>query len=302
MKATSLFVLTNLAVMAMIAILAQLFGINKILMQNGIQWQLLFLVSAVFGSAGAFISLLGSKNAAKRMPNMQIIHTPSNAAEVFVYQTVAQMADRLNINMPEVGIFYQDAPNAFATGANKNEAFVAVSSGLLQNMTQEEVAAVIGHEMAHVKNGDMVTMTLLQGVLNSFVYFIAWIGALLISQRRRNENENHNHAGMQNFIVFQIAQQIISVSLGFLANIIIMWFSRYREYHADRGGAALTSRQSMINALKVLQNLQNQGRTRRLPSNMAAFGITSFAGLFATHPPLEKRIEALEYGDKNLYV
>lgn len=285
MKAIFLLVTTNIAVMAMIGIVVKVLGLEPALQANGLNLTSLFIVSALFGFAGSFVSLLISKTMAKRGMGVEVIEQPRNETEAWIYNTVERMSGELGIKMPEVGIFHNDAPNAFATGASKNNSLVAVSTGLLQIMSRDEVEAVIGHEMAHVNNGDMVTSTLLQGVLNTFVFFFARIVAQVMSQGR----DGQSSAG--SYFMISMVMQLV---LGALASMVVMWFSRYREFHADAGGADLTSNQSMANALRALKRMQDGGAETALPSQMAAFGITAFGGLFATHPPLEKRIEALE--------
>lgn len=285
MKAVFLLVTTNIAVMAMIGIVVKVLGLEPALQASGLNLISLFIISALFGFGGSFVSLFMSKMMAKRSMRVQTIEQPRNETEAWIYNTVQRMSGELGIKMPEVGIFHNDAPNAFATGASKNNSLVAVSTGLLQIMSRDEVEAVIGHEMAHVNNGDMVTSTLLQGVLNTFVFFFARIVAQIMSQNR----DGQSSAG--SYFMISMVMQLV---LGALASIVVMWFSRYREYHADAGGAALTSNQSMANALRALKRLQDGGAQMALPDQMAAFGITAFGGLFATHPPLEKRIAALE--------
>ncbi len=285
MKAIFLLVTTNIAVMAMIGIVVKVLGLDPVLAENGLNLISLFIISAVFGFAGSFISLLMSKSMAKRSMGVEVIKQPQNATEQWIYQTVERMSQQLEIKMPEVGIFHNDAPNAFATGASKNNSLVAVSSGLLQIMRRDEVEAVIGHEMSHVNNGDMVTSTLLQGVLNTFVFFFARIVAQIMSSNRSGESSAGSY-----FMISMLMQ----VVLGALASLIVMWFSRHREFYADAGGADLTSNHSMANALRALKRLQDGGAHMALPEQMAAFGITALGGLFATHPPLEKRIAALE--------
>ncbi len=285
MKAIFLLITTNIAVMAMIGVVVKLLGLEPVLAANGLNLTSLFIISAIMGFAGSFISLFMSKMMAKRSMGVQIIENPQNETEQWIYNTVKRMSDDLNLKMPEVGIFYNDAPNAFATGASKNNSLVAVSSGLLQVMTRDEVEAVIGHEMAHVKNGDMITSTLLQGVLNTFVFFFARIIAQVMSSNRNGESSAGSY-----FMISMLMQMV----LGFFASMIVMWFSRHREYHADAGGASLTSNRSMANALRALKRLQDGGAQMALPDQMAAFGITALGGLFSTHPPLEKRIAALE--------
>ncbi|PIE42549.1 MAG: protease HtpX [Gammaproteobacteria bacterium] len=286
MKAISLLITTNIAIMAMMAIIVKLLGLEPVLAENGLNLISLFILSAVMGFAGSFISLLMSKTMAKRSMGVQVIEQPQNQTEAWIYNTVERMSAELGIKMPEVGIFHNDAPNAFATGASKNNSLVAVSTGLLQIMSRDEVEAVIGHEMSHVNNGDMVTSTLLQGVLNTFVYFFARIIAQVMSSNSRD--------GQSSAASYFMISMLMQVVLGVLASMVVMWFSRHREYHADRGGATLTSTRSMANALRALKRLQEGGAQMALPDQMAAFGITAFGGLFATHPPLAKRIAALE--------
>lgn len=288
MKAGFLLIITNIAVMAMIAIIVKVLGLEPLLQQNGTNIYGLFLFSAVVGFAGSFISLLMSKSMAKRGMGVQVIDTPSNEVEAWIKRTVERMAGELGIKTPECGIFDNPSPNAFATGASKNNSLVAVSTGLLQTMSKEEVEAVIGHEMAHVNNGDMITSTLLQGLMNTFVFFFARIIAQAISRG----GDGRSSSGM-----YFIVSMVMQVLLGFLASIVVKGHSRWREYHADAGGAALTSKKDMADALRALQRMKNGGATQPLPDQMAAFGITNFinfGGLFSTHPPLEKRIEALE--------
>ncbi|MBS9777975.1 MAG: protease HtpX [Gammaproteobacteria bacterium] len=288
MKAIFLLISTNIAVMAMIGVVVKLLGLEPVLQENGLNLTSLFIISAVMGFAGSFISLFMSKTMAKRGMGVHVIETPQDATEQWIYSTVEKMSAELGIKMPEVGIFHNDAPNAFATGASKNSSLVAVSTGLLQVMSRDEVEAVIGHEMAHVNNGDMITSTLLQGVLNTFVYFFARIAAQIMSSNRDGQSSAGSY-----FMISMVMQMV----LGVFASMIVMWFSRYREFHADAGGAALTSNKSMANALRALKRIQDGGHSMALPDQMAAFGITAFGGLFSTHPPLEKRIAALEAND-----
>ncbi|MFZ1342604.1 protease HtpX [Thiothrix eikelboomii] len=287
-----LLALTNFAVMTVLFVtmnvLAALFGIN---MSRGSMTSML-VMAIVFGFGGSFISLLMSKWMAKKSMGVQLIEQPSNNQERWLVETVRRQAEKVGIGMPEVGIFYSPDPNAFATGANKNNALVAVSQGLLQNMTPDEVEAVLGHEIGHIANGDMVTQTLLQGVLNTFVFFFARVIGMLIDGLLRGNNQENNGVGVGYFIGSMIAE----ILLGFLATIIVMWFSRYREFRADEAGAELAGRQKMIAALRRLQQAHG---VHELPGEMAAFGIagglgSSFGKLFMTHPPLEERIAALQ--------
>ncbi len=301
MKRIILLILTNLAVVAVLGIvwniLDQLFGITQYFARMGLpaEFGYIAVMSLVLGFGGAFISLMMSKSMTIRSMGVHIIDNPTSKQERWLLDVVKRQADRVGINMPTVGIFYTDEPNAFATGARKNDALVAVSSGLLENMTADEVEAVLGHEMSHVANGDMVTMTLLQGVLNTFVIFfsrvIAYLVDSLLSGNRDNQ-QSHASYGMTYFLVSMVAQ----VLLGFLASMIVMWFSRYREFHADKGGANLAGREKMIAALRRLQQV---GKPHDLPGEMAAFGIMGgmahgLKKLFMSHPPLDERIEALQ--------
>ena len=287
MKRILLFVLTNVAVMAVLMVTTRLLGVDRYLTANGLNMTALAGFSLVMGFGGAIISLLMSKTMAKMSTGAQVITQPRNADEAWIVQTVQKFADKAGIGMPEVAI-YDGAPNAFATGAFKNSALVAVSTGLLQSMTREEVEAVIGHEVAHVANGDMVTMTLIQGVMNTFVVFLSRvIGYAVDSFLRKGDSENSG-PGMG----YYITTIVLDILLGFVAAIIVAWFSRQREFRADAGAAQLMGRkQPMINALARLGGLT----PGELPKTMAAMGITGGLGkLFSTHPPMEERIEALQ--------
>lgn len=275
---------TNVAVMVVLglvmSILAKVFGI-----QLGGTNQLL-VVSAVIGFAGAIISLFLSKTMAKRSMKVRIIETPSTEEEVWLVKTVQKQAEAAGIGMPEVGIFDSSSPNAFATGWNKNNALVAASSGLLHVMTRDEVEAVMAHEISHVANGDMVTMTLIQGVVNTFVFFLASIIGRLVD-RAVFKNESGHGIG---YFVARTAAQVV---LGILASMIVMWFSRWREFRADSGAAKLAGNEKMIAALKRLQSAHEPAD---MPAEMAAFGIqsSSLKKLRSSHPPLEDRIAALQ--------
>ena len=287
MKRIVLFVLTNLAVMLVLMVTARILGVDRFLTANGLNMTALAGFSLVMGFGGAIISLLISKPMAKWTAGVQIIDQPRNADEAWIVDTVRRFADKAGIGMPEVGIF-EGEPNAFATGAFKNSALVAVSTGLLRNMTREEVEAVIGHEVAHIANGDMVTMTLVQGVMNTFVVFLSRvIGYAVDSFLRKGDNESSG-PGMG----YYITTIVLDIVLGFLAAIIVAWFSRQREFRADAGAAELMGRkQPMINALARLGGLT----PGELPKSMAAMGIAGGLGkLFSTHPPIEERIAALE--------
>jgi len=299
MKRTLLLMATNFAIVAMLGIvwnvLDSMFGISESLRQMGMpaEFGYIALMSLVMGFAGAFISLWMSKGAAKRSMGVRVIEQPANQQERWLMNVVARQAEKVGVDMPEVGIFETNEVNAFATGARRNAALVAVSTGLLNTMTADEAEAVMGHEMAHVANGDMVTQTLLQGVMNTFVFFFSRVIATLVnSLLSRGEGNRGGSYGMVYFMVSMVAQ----VALGFLASLVVMWFSRYREFKADIGGADLAGRQKMIDALKALQR---GSQPHDLPGELAAFGIAGgfkrgFEKLFSTHPPLEDRIAALE--------
>ena len=287
MKRILLFVLTNVAVMAVLMVTSRLLGVDRFLTANGLNMTALAGFSLVMGFGGAIISLLISKPMAKFGTGAHVIDQPRNADEAWIVDTVRRFADKAGIGMPEVAI-YEGEPNAFATGAFKNSALVAVSTGLLQNMTREEVEAVIGHEVAHVANGDMVTMTLIQGVMNTFVVFLSRvIGYAVDSFLRKGDSENSGPG-----IGYMVTTIVLDIVLGFVAAIIVAWFSRQREFRADAGAAQLMGRkQPMINALARLGGLH----PGELPKTMQAMGITGSLGkLFSTHPPIEERIAALQ--------
>jgi len=262
--------------------------LDYMLYQNGVNLNLdsLLLVSAVIGMSGSFISLLMSKWMAKSSMGVHVIGRPANATEQWLLESVRRLAQGAGIGMPEVGIFDSPAPNAFATGFNKNNALVAVSTGLLQQMSSDEVEAVLGHEISHVSNGDMITLGLLQGVVNTFVIFFARIAGFFVD-RVLLRNERGFGPG------YFITQIVAQIAFSILASMIVMWFSRYREFHADAGGARLAGRQKMIDALRALQRAHDP---EPLPGGMAAFGIIGggFSRLFMSHPPLEERIAALQ--------
>lgn len=287
MKRIALFLLTNLAVLVVISITLRLLGVDRILDQSGgINFNALLVLSVVMGFAGSLISLFMSKWMAKRSVGAHVIETPSNATEQWLVNTVKRQAEQAGIGMPEVAIY--DAPdiNAFATGWNRNDALVAVSTGLINNMSQEEAEAVLGHEVSHIANGDMVTLTLIQGVVNTFVIFFSRIAGYIVD---RVILKNERGEGMGFFITTMVAQLV----LGVFASMIVMWFSRHREFRADVGGASLAGRHKMIAALERLKLNQEQAT---LPQSVAAFGISgggALGRLFMTHPPLEERIAAL---------
>ena len=287
MKRIFLFVLTNLAVVVVLGVVASLLGVNRYLTANGLNLGALLGFALVMGFGGAIISLLISKPMAKWSSGVRVIEQPQNADEAWIVETVRKFADKAGIGMPDVGIFEGD-PNAFATGAFRDSALVAVSTGLLYNMTREEVEAVIGHEVAHIANGDMVTMTLIQGVMNTFVVFLSRvIGYAVDSFLRRNDEENSGPG-----IGYMVTTIVLDIVLGFAAAIIVAWFSRQREFRADAGSAQLMGRkQPMINALARLGGVQ----AGELPKSVAAMGIAGGIGqLFSTHPPIEERIAALQ--------
>ena len=286
-----LFLITNIAVLAVLSISMRLLGVDQMLASQGVAMNLtgLLIMAAIIGFTGSFISLAISKWMAKRSMGVQLIEQPANNRERWLQETVRRQAEQAGIGMPEVGIFNSPEPNAFATGMNRNNALVAVSSGLLEKMTQDEVEAVLGHEVSHVANGDMITMGLLQGVLNTFVIFISRVIGTFVD---RVVFKNERGFGIGYFVVSIIAELI----LGVFAAMIAAWFSRRREFRADAGGAQLAGKQKMIAALQRLQ--QNQEETSAMPGELAAFGISGslkhgIAAALMTHPPLAVRIEAL---------
>jgi heat shock protein HtpX len=290
MKRIALFLATNIAVLVVIAVIVQLLGIGRVSDATGLNLGNLLALSAVIGFTGSIISLLLSKPMAKWSTGAQVITQPQNADEQWLVETTARLAQRAGIGMPEVAI-YEGEPNAFATGAFKNSALVAVSTGLLESMTHDEIEAVLAHEVAHIQNGDMVTLALVQGVVNTFVVFFSRIIGYMADKAL---NKDGNGDGMISFIVSIVFQ----ILFGILASMIVAWFSRRREFRADAGAAALVGHpQSMIAALARLQQMQ----TGALPQNMAAMGIGASPGLmqlFSTHPPLEDRIAALQAGSR----
>ena len=283
-----MFLATNIAVMALISLVFSLFGFQGLLAQNGVDLDLqaLLVYSAVIGFSGSIISLLLSKFMAKRTMGVHVIKQASNEMERWLVQTVTMQAERANIGMPEVGIFEHPSPNAFATGWNKNDALVAVSTGLLQSMTKNEIEAVLAHEVSHVSNGDMVTLTLIQGVVNTFVVFLSRVIGHVVDRVVFKVERGHGPA----FWIVSIIAQII---LGIFASMIVMWFSRYREFKADAGGAKLAGRNNMIAALKRLKQMQD---APPMPEEMAAFAISAgkVQKLFSSHPPLDERIKQLQ--------
>ncbi|MBT8447462.1 MAG: protease HtpX [Gammaproteobacteria bacterium] len=284
-----LFLGTNIAIMVVLSIAMKVFGLDGVLQQNGVDLDLqaLLIISAIVGMTGSFISLAMSKTLAKRSVGAQVITDPRSDTEQWLVNTVRQQAKSANIGMPEVAIFDSPQPNAFATGMNRNAALVAVSTGLLQHMQRNEVEAVLAHEVSHVANGDMVTLTLIQGVVNTFVFFFSRVIGHVVDRVVFKVQRGHGPA-------YWITAMIAQVVLGILASAIVMWFSRWREFRADAGGASLAGRQNMIAALDRLK----QGSQQPLPDQVAAFAISGgvAAGLkklFMTHPPLDERIAAL---------
>ncbi len=292
MKRIFLFLATNLAIIVVLSISLRLLGFERILDEQGVGLDLnsLLVFAAVFGFGGSLISLATSKWTAKRLTGAQVIEQPRNATEIWLIETVRRQAKQAGIGMPEVAIYDAPEVNAFATGASRNNALVAVSTGLLRSMTQDEAEAVLAHEVSHVANGDMVTLALIQGVVNTFVIFLSRVIGHLVDRVVFKTERDHGPA-------FWVTAIVAELVLGILASIIVMWFSRQREFRADRGGANLAGREKMIAALERLA----AGHTAPLPDQMAAFGIVGGIGgglkrLFMTHPPLEERIAALKAG------
>lgn len=292
MKRVLLFLATNLAIIVVLSITLRLLGVERILDAQGVGLDLnaLLMFAAVFGFGGALISLALSKWTAKRLTGAQVISEPRTPTEIWLVETVRRQAKQAGIGMPEVAIYDAPEVNAFATGASRNHALVAVSTGLLQTMTRDEAEAVLAHEVSHIANGDMVTLALIQGVVNTFVIFLSRVIGHLVDRVVFKTERGHGPA-------FWITVVIAELVLGILASLIVMWFSRQREFRADRGGASLAGRDKMIAALERLA----AGRTAPLPDQMAAFGIAGGLGsgikrLFMTHPPLEERIAALKMG------
>jgi heat shock protein HtpX len=292
MKRIFLLIVTNFAVLAVLSISMQLLGIDRMLAQEtGLNLQGLLMMAAIFGFGGSFISLLISKWMAKMATGAHVIEVPSNATERWLVDTVKRQADKAGIGMPEVAVYDSPEINAFATGWNRNSALVAVSTGLLQNMSQDEAEAVLGHEISHVANGDMVTLGLIQGVLNTFVIFLSRVVGFVVD---RLLLKNERGYGPGYWVTTIVAQLVLSI----LAAIIVAWFSRWREFRADAGGAELAGRNKMIAALERLKLNHEQSQ---LPAQISAFGISGGGGfmrLLMSHPPLDERIAALRDGGK----
>lgn len=290
MKRIVLFLMTNLAVMLVMSVVLSLLGVNRYLTANGLNLGSLMVYSLVVGFTGAIFSLLISKQMAKWSTGARVIDAPSSSTELWLLDTVRRLAERAGIAMPEVAI-YDGEPNAFATGAFKNSALVAISTGLLEGMTKDEVEAVLGHEIAHVANGDMVTLTLIQGVVNTFVIFLARVVGYMIDKTVFRNNDDRG-PGMG----YMITVFVCEIVFGILASIIVAWFSRYREFRADAGSAKLLGNaQPMVKALARLGGVE---APEHLSKSFRAFGIngghSGFSSLFATHPPIEERISALQ--------
>jgi heat shock protein HtpX len=289
MKRVFLFLATNIAVLLVLAVVLRLLGVDRILDEQGVDLDLgaLLVFAAVFGFGGSLISLAISKWSAKRMTGAKVITQPSTPVETWLFETVRRQAREAGIGMPEVAIYDAPEPNAFATGARRDHALVAVSTGLLRGMKREEVEAVLAHEVSHVANGDMVTLTLIQGVVNTFVIFFSRVIGHLVDRLVFRTERGHGPG-------FWIVTIVAQIFLGILASMIVMWFSRHREFRADAGGARLAGRERMVAALERLK----QGHNATLPDQLAAFGIsghraTGFKRLFMSHPPLDERIAAL---------
>ncbi|PJE77692.1 Protease HtpX [invertebrate metagenome] len=292
MKRILLFLATNIAVIALASLTLNILGVGSYLTARGLNMGNLFMFCLVFGFAGSFVSLFLSKWMAKMGTGTQIIEQPRTSQERWLLETISELSGKAGIRMPEVGIFPSSESNAFATGWNRNDALVAVSQGLLDRFSPAEAKAVIGHEIGHVANGDMVTLSLLQGVVNTFVMFLARVIGYAVDSFMRRDDDSEG-VGMGFYIVSFVAEII----LGFLASAIVMWFSRYREFHADAAGANLAGTQNMIAALERLRS--EYDAPSAMPASMTAFAIrnnstgAAIAALFSSHPPLDKRIDAL---------
>lgn len=293
MKRVFLFLATNIAVLAVLSVTLRILGVDRILDEQGtgLDLQALLIFAAVLGMGGSFISLAMSKWSATHMTGAQVIEQPRNEMQAWLVDTVARQAQASGIGMPDVAVYDSPDVNAFATGMSRNSALVAVSTGLLQRLNRDEVEAVLGHEVSHVANGDMVTLTLIQGVVNTFVIFLSRVIGHIVDRAVFKVERGHGPA----FLITSIIAQVV---LGVLASMIVMWFSRYREFRADEGGAGLAGRQKMIAALRRLQMASGQ---EPLPDQLAAFGISGGGAmdgikrLFMSHPPLEERIAALQH-------
>lgn len=288
MKRIILFLLTNIAVMLVLSVSARILGVDRFLTANGLNMPMLLAFAALIGFGGSFISLLMSKMMAKWSTGAQVIEQPANQTEAWLVETVTKLANKAGLPMPEVAI-YEGAPNAFATGPSKSNSLVAVSTGLLQSMNRRQIEAVLAHEMAHVANGDMVTLTLVQGVVNTFVIFLSRAAAYAVDNALRQNDRESRGPG----ITYMLTSMAFELLFGVLASIVVMYFSRQREYRADAGAAELLGdRRPMVEALRALGGMPPS----ELPKEMAASGISgnSMKAIFSSHPPLEDRIAALE--------
>jgi heat shock protein HtpX len=291
-KRILLFILTNIAVLALVSIILSIFNIDPYISQHGLDYKALLIFSAIFGFVGSFFSLFISKWIAKHAYGVKIIQQSTNQKESILIQTIQQLSQRLGIRTPEIGIYNSPDPNAFATGWSRNNSLVAVSSGLLNDMNEDELVGVLGHEMSHIANGDMVTMALIQGIVNTFVIFFSRIVAYIIAMAlSRGEGE-----GMST-VAFYVTAIVFQIIFGILASTIVMAFSRWREFRADRGSADLTSREKMIAALERLKQYQALPEDNRSPATSALMinRHSKVLKLFSSHPPLEARIKALRY-------
>lgn len=294
MKRILLFLATNIAVLVVISIVFKLFHLDLDLREAGLDYQSLLIYSAVIGFSGSIISLFLSKFIAKQSFGIKIINSPADNAEIWLLHTVSELSKKMGVGMPEVGVYSSSEPNAFATGWNRNNALVAVSSALLVTMDSDELEGVLGHELSHVANGDMVTLTLIQGVVNTFVVFFSRIAAVLLMQFfRRNENGETRASDA----IYYFTAMVFQVLFGILASLIVMWFSRHREFRADIGSAQYVGREKMIRALKRLKEYANAPADKRAPE-FAPMKISDkpsmVAGWFSSHPPLQARIDVLE--------
>jgi len=293
-KRVALFLITNLGILLVISLILSIFNVQPYLTQYGLNYQTLLVYALIVGFTGSFISLFISKWMAMHAYNIHLIDRPSNEAEAWLVSEVRRLSGQRNIGMPDVGIYDSPEPNAFATGWNKNKALVAVSTGLLQTMNKDELEGVLGHEISHVANGDMVTLTLIQGVVNTFVIFFARIAAFFVTQFFRRDSDEE---GVQGGLVYYGVAILFELLFGILASMVVMWFSRYREYRADAGSSKYVGKDKMIKALQRLQQLTDKTpQDDRAPAfnAMKISGHHTWLALFASHPPLEKRIEALE--------
>ena len=291
-----LYIAMQVAVLVLVSIvgsiLLNIFGIQI----SSQDYSSLLIMCAIFGCVGSFISLFLSKSMCKRAYGVRVITTPQNHQEQFLVNTIAVLCQKDGLAMPEVGIYQSRDPNAFATGASKDAALVAVSTGLLDSMTEDEVAGVLGHEISHIKNGDMVTMALLQGVLNTFVYFFSYVVAFAIVNASRSNSNDNRGASFGSSMMFYTVNSIMQMVFGIGATMILMWFSRYREYRADAGSASLNGKQAMIAALQALQRgvAPKEDKEHSYMQALCINGPVTVSELFMSHPPLEKRIRALE--------